>query len=157
VRAYVVTGEDVHGIWFSGVLKPGLSKAEIGELRALGAVSGDWRYVKGGNLELVGVTAVNVEGFQLERPRALVAAANGHQTALIPPPVLRQPEAITASADTPARVTPNDIAAIARIAAHEVLHQQEIAPRVARVREAREQVRLGRIRSIREQGEDRGM
>lgn len=151
VRAYIVTGEDVHGIWFSGVLKPGLTKAQIGELRALGAVSGDWRYVKGGMLELVGVTAVNVEGFQLENPRALVAAANGHQTALIPPPVLPQPEAVVASGTI--TVTPADLAAIARASAQEVLHQQQIAPRLERVREVRAQAlaaRVERVRAIRE-------
>ena len=151
VRAYIVTGEDIHGIWFSGVLKPGLTKAQIGELRALGAVSGDWRYVKGGMLELVGVTAVNVEGFQLENPRALVAAANGHQTALIPPPVLPQPEAVVASGTI--TVTPADLAAIARASAQEVLHQQQIAPRLERVREVRAQAlaaRVERVRAIRE-------
>lgn len=146
VRAYVAVGEDAIGIWFAGVVKPGLSKADIAEFKALGAVSGDWRWVKG-KLELVGVTAVNANGFQIERKQALVAAANGHQLSLIPPPVLPpRPEAIVAAASV---ITPADIAAAARIAAQEVLHQQELAPRRAAVLAVRDQVRADRIARVR--------
>jgi hypothetical protein len=138
VRAYVVIGEDATGIWFSGVLKPGLRKDDIKEFRALGAISGDWRPVKG-NLELVAVTAVNANGFQLARKSALVAAANGVQTALITPPIVRHdPKPAEALVASGGRVpTPLEVASIARIAAQEVHHQQAIAPRVAAVRAVR--------------------
>ena len=154
VRAYVVVGEDATGIWFSGVLKPGLRKDDIKEFRALGAISGDWRPVKG-NLELVGVTAVNTNGFQLERKSALVAAANGVQTALITPPIVRHdPKPAEALVASGGKVpTPLEVASIARIAAQEVLHQQAIAPRVAAVLAVREQELAARIERVRQHRE----
>lgn len=154
VRAYVVVGEDATGIWFSGVLKPGLRKDDIKEFRALGAISGDWRPVKG-NLELVGVTAVNTNGFQLERKSALVAAANGVQTALITPPIVRHdPKPAEALVASGGKVpTPLEVASIARIAAQEVLHQQAIAPRVAQVKAVREQELAARIERVRQHRE----
>lgn len=160
VRAYVATGEDVFGIWFAGVVKPGLRKDDIAEFKALGAVSGDWRYVKGA-LELVGVTAVNVNGFQLERrPTALVAAANGHQTALIPPPVVRRTsEALVASATVGdvkyTVVDSKELAGLARAAAREVLHEQAVAPRIAKVREVRQRALANRIERVRAARESR--
>ena len=70
VGAYVRAGEDQHGIWVSGVAHP---KADIDELRAA-PVSGDWRRI-GSGLELVGLLSVNIPGFPVPRPQALVAAA----------------------------------------------------------------------------------
>lgn len=71
VVADVTAGEDAHGIWFSGRLRPGLSAERIAELTA-SPLSGDWRGVNG-NLELVAALAVNVPGF-LPKPRARVAS-----------------------------------------------------------------------------------
>lgn len=59
--ADVVAGEDEYGIWVSGALRSTVSPEQIRELMAAD-VSGDWRRV-GGNLELVGILAVNVPGF----------------------------------------------------------------------------------------------
>jgi 2'-5' RNA ligase len=73
VVAYVVTGEDEHGIWVAGALNPDVSESRVREFRA-SVLSGDWRNVNG-NLELVALLAVNVPGFPVpRRPRALVAA-----------------------------------------------------------------------------------
>jgi hypothetical protein len=69
VGAYVRAGEDQHGIWVSGVAHP---KADIDALRAA-PVSGDWRRI-GSGLELVGLLSVNVPGFPVPRPQALVAS-----------------------------------------------------------------------------------
>lgn len=143
VRAYVATGEDAIGIWFAGVLKPGLTKKQIGEFKALGAVSGDWRYV-GRDLELIGVTAVNVPGFQIARKVALVAAAGGHQTALIPPPVVRHPEAKPIES-----FTLEQTAAIARAAAREVLVEQKQRERLSAVRAVAVQARAAKIEAVR--------
>jgi len=70
--ADVVVGEDEYGIWFSGALDPDVDAAKARRLRG-SVLSGDWRRIEG-NLELVALLAVNVPGFPVPRPRALVAA-----------------------------------------------------------------------------------
>lgn len=61
--ADVVVGEDAHGIWYSGVLRPGMSDDRVREF--LGASpSGDWRGI-GGALELCAVLMVNSGGFPI--------------------------------------------------------------------------------------------
>lgn len=77
--AYVVTGEDQYGIWCSGWVHPSLTDEQIVTLRGA-KLSGDWRRVQG-NLEMVGVLAVNVPGFPI--PRASLAASAGLQTSLV--------------------------------------------------------------------------
>lgn len=81
VAAYVSAGEDRHGIWVSGTLSPGLTDAQMVELRAA-PMSGDWRSL-GGNLELVALLAVNMPGFPVPRTKALVAA--GYTSCLLSP------------------------------------------------------------------------
>lgn len=68
--ADVVAGEDAHGIWISGAIRPGMTDKQLRALRA-SPLSGDWRRV-GGSLELVAALAVNSPGFPI--PRALVAS-----------------------------------------------------------------------------------
>lgn len=82
--AYVRTGEDQHGIWFSGVLAPDATPAQIANLRAAG-VSGDWRNING-SLEMVGLLAVNTPGFPVPRPQTNIVA--GAQMALVAAGVL---------------------------------------------------------------------
>lgn len=62
----VAAGEDSHGIWVAGAVRPGTTPDQIRALRAA-PLSGDWRTI-GGNLELVGALAVNVPGFPVPRP-----------------------------------------------------------------------------------------
>lgn len=62
VWAYVAVGEDERGIWFSGIVSPNATEAQIKEALASGRVSGDWRTI-GGSLELVAALSVNVAGF----------------------------------------------------------------------------------------------
>lgn len=70
--ADVAVGEDEHGIWISGALRPGVSEDDVRVLRAL-ALSGDWRHDRRtGGLEMVAALAVNVPGFPI--PRAVVAS-----------------------------------------------------------------------------------
>ena len=72
--AYVSSGEDSHGIWVSGAVSPNATEEQIATLRAA-SISGDWRSVQG-NLEMVGVLAVNSPGFPVPRTKAgLVAGA----------------------------------------------------------------------------------
>jgi len=70
--ADVVVGNDAHGIWVSGALRPGADPLKVRQLRGAGRVSGDWRRI-GGKLRLVGLLAINVAGFAL-RTRARVAS-----------------------------------------------------------------------------------
>jgi hypothetical protein len=77
--ADVAAGEDEHGIWVAGALRPDVTDAQVRALRAA-PLSGDWRR-HGSGLELVAALAVNVPGFPVVRsvaasgaPLALVAA-----------------------------------------------------------------------------------
>ena len=86
VVADVAAGEDDHGIWVAGALRPDLTDVQVRALRAA-PLSGDWRG-HGAGLELVAALAVNTPGFPVPRqlaasgvPVALVAAG-GHAVAL---------------------------------------------------------------------------
>jgi hypothetical protein len=68
----VVCGEDEHGIWVSGALRPGVSPFQV-MLADRYSFSGDWRYG-----ELLAACSVSVPGFHLdadEEVGALTAAA----------------------------------------------------------------------------------
>ncbi len=88
--ADVRVGEDAHGIWCAGAVRPGLSDEQIRALCAA-APSGDWRQVNG-YLELVAILQVNVPGFPIPRPHArLVASAAGWvQRSLVAAPAPRR-------------------------------------------------------------------
>lgn len=68
----VAAGEDRHGIWVAGALRPDVTDSQIRAVRA-SSVSGDWRPING-RLELVAVCSVNCPGFPI--PRARVAAGS---------------------------------------------------------------------------------
>lgn len=95
--ADVHAGEDDHGIWVSGALRPGVSAEQIRAIRA-STPSGDWRPVRG-KLELIAVCQVNVPGF----PIARAMVASGHTTALV-----------AAGASTLAHMRPDPILDLAR-------------------------------------------
>jgi hypothetical protein len=63
--ADVVAGEDEHGIWVAGALRPDVSEEQLRALRGA-SPSGDWRRI-GTGLELVAVLMVNVPGFPVVR------------------------------------------------------------------------------------------
>lgn len=94
VVADIVAGEDKHGIWFSGALRPGLEDDKIEALRAA-ALSGDWRDL-GAGLEMVAALAVNVPGFPI--PRLALAASGAHTDAVVGISPVRQPEVATVEA-----------------------------------------------------------
>lgn len=66
----VAAGDDEHGIWIAGALRPGVTPEQVRALRA-SSLSGDWRTI-GGALELVALLCVNVPGFPV--PRAVAAS-----------------------------------------------------------------------------------
>lgn len=77
--ADVAVGNDAHGIWVAGAIRPGADPLKVYELQAAGQVSGDWRRI-GGQLRLVGLLAVNVPGFPVPKMRARVASgASGEE------------------------------------------------------------------------------
>lgn len=78
--ADVAVGNDQHGIWIAGSVRPGADPLKVYELQAAGQVSGDWRRI-GGALRLVGLLAVNVPGFPVPKMRARVAS--GEPQALV--------------------------------------------------------------------------
>jgi hypothetical protein len=90
--ADVAVGNDAHGIWVAGSVRPGTPESRIHELRAAGQVSGDWRRI-GGHLRLVGLLAVNVPGFPV--PKLKTALAAGQQLALVAAGIPQLSEGLT--------------------------------------------------------------
>jgi hypothetical protein len=90
--ADVAVGNDGHGIWVAGAIRPGSSPERIHELRAAGQVSGDWRRI-GGQLRLVGLLAVNVPGFPV--PKLSTTYVSGQQLALVAAGIPQLTEALT--------------------------------------------------------------
>lgn len=68
--ADVRVGRDAYGVWFSGMVRPGLSKDDRYALAA-SDVSGHWEADMRGRMTLVGLPAVNVGGF----PKGYLTAA----------------------------------------------------------------------------------
>ena len=85
--ADVAAGEDSHGIWVAGALRPGVTPEQVRVMRA-SPPSGDWRRING-ELELVAACHVNVQGFPIAAAaylagsvEALVAAGARHMADL---------------------------------------------------------------------------
>ena len=77
--ADVNVGEDRHGIWVAGAVRPDVTDVQVRTLRA-SVPSGDWRVING-SPELIAVCQVNVPGFPVPRAECLVAS--GAVTALV--------------------------------------------------------------------------
>ncbi|QDN64436.1 hypothetical protein [Streptomyces sp. S1D4-14] len=90
--ADVAVGNDGHGIWVAGSIRPGTDESRIRELRAAGQVSGDWRRI-GGSLRLVGLLAVNVPGFPV--PKLRTHLASNQQLALVAAGIPQLHEAVS--------------------------------------------------------------
>lgn len=63
--ASVRVGEDEVGIWFAGVVLPGVPEDHITKIEASGQVSGEWKYGA-----MRACLTVNVPGYPVERPSA---------------------------------------------------------------------------------------
>lgn len=78
----VSVGEDEHGIWCAGWVRPGTSEDKVIALRA-SDVSGDWREI-GGKMEMIAALACNVAGFPIaavhDRVQVALVAAGVVQT-----------------------------------------------------------------------------
>lgn len=106
--ADVACGEDAHGIWVAGWIRPGTPPEMVAAARG-SSLSGDWRYV-GGQRELVAAHAVNVPGFPI--PRIAAREVGGVQMALVASGVV-PPE-------KPASESPLDYALLAAAVADEI-------------------------------------
>jgi DNA-binding ferritin-like protein len=116
--ADVHAGEDAHGIWVAGALRPSITPEQVRAIRA-SAPSGDWRPIRG-SLELVAVCQVNVPGFPIARARV----ASGSVMALV-----------AAGAQVLARMKADPMAELA--ARIERLEQVEMEPILAAAEDAR--------------------
>jgi hypothetical protein len=85
--ADVCIGEDDHGIWCAGWIRPGTTEEQIVALRA-SDISGDWREVRSGQMELVAALACNVGGF----PVVSVGVEGGRQTSLVAAGAIHDPD-----------------------------------------------------------------
>jgi hypothetical protein len=92
--ADVAAGDDAHGIWIAGVVRPDLTDAELNELLASPA-SGDWRPIDG-NLEMVAVLQVNTPGYAVPRARV---ASSGEVLALTAAGALKPESAFSGGID----------------------------------------------------------
>ena len=74
VAAHVRVGEDSHGVWVAGAVRPSVMR-DAEKVRALRSapLSGDWRRI-GGNLEMVAALCCNTPGYGVPRPQGLVAS-----------------------------------------------------------------------------------
>jgi hypothetical protein len=131
--ADVAAGEDAHGIWVHGMLRPGVTAAQVHALRA-GTPSGDWRTI-GGHYEMVAALIVNVPGFPIPRPHETLAAGGEPLSLIAAGVVVRDANAVDAeriAVAVVARLTERDRQAAnrARIAA---LCAEVNAPRVAQL------------------------
>lgn len=106
VVAVVASGEDAHGIWVAGAIRPGTPESRVAELRAA-SLSGDWRRI-GGKLRLVAFLAVNRPGFPVPRTQTFVSKKN--QLSLVAAGV------VTQESRRLTRSSPGVDAALARIA-----------------------------------------
>lgn len=95
VVADVASGEDRHGIWFSGAVRSGVPVGRVAELRGA-KLSGDWRRI-GGALRLVAMLAVNVPGFAV--PRMRIDVRNGRQLSLVAAGMVPDAVSLLASGD----------------------------------------------------------
>ena len=93
--ADVAVGEDEHGIWVAGMMRPGVTDQQVYALKATGALSGDWRRI-GGNLELVAALAVNVPGFPIVRTDMAASAAGAPLSLVAAAVVTSDPNALDA-------------------------------------------------------------
>ena len=79
VVADVACGEDEHGVWLAGYIRPGTEPEKVTALRA-SPLSGDWREVRlDEDFELIAALAVNSPGFPVPR----IGVADGVQVSLV--------------------------------------------------------------------------
>lgn len=126
--ADIVTGEDAHGIWFSGLIRETATDAQVKILRA-SSLSGDWRRMANGQFELVGVLTVNSGGFNT--PRASFGMIGTTQMSLVASGAIPQRKSLVASGS----IQSDDLLALGRIVADELEYREDRKQRLAAARD----------------------
>jgi 2'-5' RNA ligase len=131
--ADVAAGEDGHGVWLAGALRPHVTPEQIRVFMG-SRPSGDWRPIRGAR-ELIGAHSVNVPGYPVARMAILASADADDNAALV---VLGEPiRYIVASACADCEQEVSEQPPVQRV--NNLVEQRLIA---ARVRAAA--MRLGR-------------
>ncbi|NMO00818.1 hypothetical protein HH308_06275 [Gordonia sp. TBRC 11910] len=106
--AVIRAGEDAYGIWVAGHMLPSATDEQVDTLRRC-PLSGDWRQVNRGPLELVAALAVNVPGFPIPNAvaasGALVAAGVVNAPRRIVDEVTRMTDTVLAAQQRAQRIT----------------------------------------------------
>jgi hypothetical protein len=92
--ADLACGEDRHGIWVAGALRPNVSAEDVRAAMASG-VSGDWRRI-GGVYELINLSSVNSPGYPVRGTRMYETAGMIASVIATLPPV-REDDGLVAS------------------------------------------------------------
>jgi hypothetical protein len=125
VAADVAVGEDAHGIWVAGALRPDVTADKVRALRA-SPLSGDWRRI-GSGLELVAALAVNIPGFPIPRPAGLVASGQVRSlvaSGMVPPARVLTP-------GTEGALSMDDLRYLKQLAARERTNDRALAMAMA--------------------------
>lgn len=133
VVAYVTSGDDEHGWWISGVIRPDLAPERLLALQA-GKLSGDWRWIPGVGLDAIAVHVVNTPGFFAPaRPQMMVASLGGEDRVV---GLITAGQQMLCRGDTTVTAAPED-----RIASLELALLDEIHDRIL----GDDQTRLDRL------------
>lgn len=148
IWADVAVGEDEFGIWFAGAIRDDVTAEEVAELRADGALSGDWRGPSQDRLELVAAVAVGTPGFPI--PRTSIMASGGVQTSLTAAGIVTE----TVDLEEPKVPTPLDLQnqlALIRATADEVEFRMARRARITAMRDSEREKRLAKLAMLRKE------
>lgn len=144
--ADIAIGEDSTGIWFAGMFRPSATEEQRHALKASGRLSGDWRALGSGKLELVAALAVNVPGFPI--PKLGLAASAGEQLSLVAAGIVApsaEPEPIVAGAALDA----DTVVAISRAAVAEYINENERREKLEATAAKRQEIRARKLAALR--------
>jgi hypothetical protein len=138
----VAAGEDAHGVWVAGAMRPGVTEKQRRELRAA-ALSGDWRAMPRGGQELVAALAVNTPGFPI--PRMGLAASGMTQTSLVATGIVEHEEF---ASKKPVDVSMDLVNSVANVVEARQLRRADVAARKAAATSSIRSIRIQRAKGV---------